>query len=105
MVTSSAGAQPRVITRTIIRYVHVPVAAAPHAHHAVHGLSASQGFTPSSSQYVSGWSVVGGNGHVAILAGPGGQVHSVQVGDALPGGVIVQSIALGRVTTSDGIIR
>jgi hypothetical protein len=106
-MAKSPAAQPKVITRTIIRYVHVPVAATSHARpvHSHPSSPASQGFTPSSSQHVSGWSVVGGNGHVAILAGPGGQVHSVHVGDALPGGVIVQSIALGRVTTSDGVIR
>lgn len=88
---------PRVVTRTIVRYVHVPVAApAP---------SVTQNGPSSPSRTASGWSVVGGNGRVAMVSGPNGQVQSVRAGDVLPDGALVQQVGLGKVVTNQGIIR
>ncbi|MBU2742503.1 hypothetical protein [Acidithiobacillus albertensis] len=95
--SDKTASAPRVVTRTIVRYVHVPVAApAP---------SVTQNGPSSSSGTSSGWSVVGGNGHVAMVSGPGGQVQSVRAGDVLPGGMLVQRIGLGKVITNEGVIR
>ena len=101
-----AGAQPRVITKTVIRYIRVPtpVKTAQHPHSAQ---PASKAFTPAHPTMGSmdGWSLVGGNTHEAMLSGPGGQVQSVRVGDALANGAIVQKVGIGEVQTNEGIIR
>ncbi len=102
---------PRVITRTIVRYVHVPVASPPTTH--VPDATPVPGATPSqhpervrhSSVHLNGWRIVGGDAHTAMLAGPGGQVRPVRTGDVLPGGELVQQVTLGEVVTSDGVIR
>ncbi|MBU2794439.1 hypothetical protein HAQ01_13850 [Acidithiobacillus thiooxidans] len=95
--SDKTASAPRVVTRTIVRYVHVPVAApAP---------SVTQNGPSSPSRTASGWSVVGGNAHVAMVSGPGGQVQSVRAGDVLPGGMLVQRIGLGKVITNEGVIR
>lgn len=103
---SRAGVQPRVITRTIIRYIRVPtpVKTVQHPHSA---RPASKAFTPAHSTMgsMNGWSLVGGNAHEAMLSGPGGQVQSVRVGDALANGAIVQKVAIGEVQTNEGMIR
>jgi len=99
---SAASVQqpPRVITRTVIRYVHVPVPAVtkPQAQH--------RSSAPASGS-LSGWSVIGGNTNTAMLSGPDGQVLSVRAGDVLPGGsgILVQRVEMGKVMTSDGVIH
>ncbi|MBU2759262.1 hypothetical protein [Acidithiobacillus sulfurivorans] len=95
--SDKTASAPRVVTRTIVRYVHVPVAApAPRV---------TMAHPASPSRTESAWSVVGGNGHVAMVSGPGGQVQSVRAGDVLPGGMLVQRIGLGKVITNEGVIR
>ena len=91
---------PRVITRTIVRYVHVPVAAASPVGPVRHPEHVQQ---PSTG--LNGWRIIGGDAHTAMLAGPDGQVRSVRTGDVLPGGGLVQRVTLGEVVTSDGVIR
>ncbi|MHB1630856.1 MAG: hypothetical protein ACYCQL_01380 [Acidithiobacillus sp.] len=91
---------PRVITRTIVRYVHVPVAAASPV-----GPVRHQEHVQQPSTGLNGWRIVGGDAHTAMLSGPGGQVRPVRTGDVLPGGELVQQVTLGEVVTSDGVIR
>lgn len=91
---------PRVITRTIVRYVHVPVAAVSPV-----GPGQQPEHARQTSTGVSGWRIVGGDAHAAMLAGPNGQVRLVRTGDVLPGGGLVQRVTLGEVVTSDGVIR
>ena len=88
---------PKVITRTIVRYIRVPEAA-PTAR-------SSTVAKPVSNSTMPGWSVVGGNSHEAMLSGPDGQVQSVRVGDVLANGAVVQSVRIGEVRTSRGVIR
>lgn len=97
---ASAQQNPRVITRTVIRYVHVPVPVATKP-------QAQPRSSAPAPRALSGWSVIGGNANTAILSGPNGRVLSVRDGDVLPGGsgILVQQVDMGKVITSDGVIR
>jgi hypothetical protein len=106
---ASAQQSPRVITRTVVRYVHVPVPAVttPQVQQRQPRLDEAHHSSAPASGAMSGWSVIGGNANTAMLSGPNGQVLSVRAGDVLPGGsgVLVQQVNLGKVITSGGVIR
>lgn len=96
-----AAAAPRVITRTIVRYVHVPVAAP--SRPASSRAPVSNAAQPPVG--LNGWKIIGGNVHAAILSSPNGQVRMVRLGDVLPGAGLVQRVTLGKVITTGGVIR
>lgn len=95
-IAESNAGKPKIITRTVVRYVHVPVSASsiPVTHHHV-----------SSVQRNNSISVIGGNANSAIISERDGQVTTVYRGDQLPNGEIVQSIHNGYIVTNHGDIR
>lgn len=94
---ADANVAPKVITRTVIRYVRAP-AATPAPRRVV------PSSTRASGEALHGWSLVGGNDREAMLSGPDGQVRSVRPGDTVDG-AIVRSVGIGEVRTSEGVIR
>ena len=106
--TTISNIPPKVVTRTVIRYIRVPVTPARVVRQPyVAPSTTSEAFTPahSATGSMDGWSLVGGNAHEAMLSGPGGQVQSVRVGDALANGAIVQKVGIGEVQTNEGVIQ
>lgn len=98
-VKSASAEQPtKTVTRTIVKYVDVPVKV-PARQPIMHDIPVHH----HSDQ--AGWSVMGGNSHAAILSMPDGQVITVKSGDALPNGSIVEAIGNGVVQTNHGEIR
>lgn len=90
--------KPQIITRTVVRYVHVPVNInAPSIPVRKHQIAPVQNH--------SGISVIGGNEKSAIISDREGQVITIYRGDRLPNGDIVQSIHNGYIMTNHGIIR
>lgn len=82
-----SAAKPKVIYRTIVRYIPSPAASVP----------APQKKSPSVQPLPSGYRIVGGAGGSVVVLTPSGQYRAIRQGDMLAGHV-VQSVRDGKIS-------